>query len=471
MLVFSTKLYVNELLTDEVFIEKAVNWVKGGKNYYFGNFEWDGKEEFLVETPDKKQIFTINKYEDAVIVHLINREERVIWTSDFVLTDRNGKRILAALLYSDAVNMSVKLPEQFNRPYLLKQIVAEGYGENDKNISTNNIPYIITKENINVAIELIMGKVEYMMPVVYVSAMREQSEVSIDVYELAKDLAGVAHVIVEESCECTTMLREMTDGKNPYNGAVQIFYSLNITQRVLPKFFKTAHQFRNEVAYSVYKRLILSRIDDEFSWTKIRYNNLVKKSKESIEISEICDALLDEKEEIIKVGNLRIQELEDKLSNMNARLQIYESRLSNKGTKNNLIAFDSQEMDLYEGEMKDVIIKILEKELKSMDADPNLKESRKYHVLRSISQENKRTGKDEEIRTLLKEILNKDGSFNGAKRRQLNDLGFVIHEGKHYKIIYGDDDRYMITLAKTPGDFRTKLNAVTTASNKLFGYN
>lgn len=471
MLVFSAKMFVKELLTDEIFINKAIAWVKGGKNYRFGEFDWYGNEEFSVSTSDAKQKFTINRYSDAVVVHLVNTDEKIIWTSDFVLTKKNEKRILASFLYNDAVDMSVKLPEQFNRPYLLKQIVAEGYGELDGNICTDNLPFVITDDNLSIAKELILGKFDYMMPIVYVSATRNKDEIRVDSNELAKDLAGVAHVMVEESCECTKRLRDLTDGKNPYNGAIQIFFAPDITQRILPKNFSNSHQFRKEVSYSVYKRLILSRIDDEFSYAKLKYNNLVKKSEESIEISQICDEILCEKEEIIKVGNLRIQEMEEKNANLQAKLQICESRLNSKGTQGDLITFDIQEMELYEGEVKDIMIKILDKELKMMDSDPNLKESRKYHVLKSVMQENRRTGKDEQIKELLRGILNKDGSFNGAKRRQLNDLGFIVNEGKHYKITFGGDDRYMFTLSKTTGDYRSNLNAVTKATNKLFGYN
>lgn len=36
MLVFSTKLYVKEQLTDDIFINKAISWVQGGNNYRFG---------------------------------------------------------------------------------------------------------------------------------------------------------------------------------------------------------------------------------------------------------------------------------------------------------------------------------------------------------------------------------------------------------------------------------------------------
>lgn len=314
-----------------------------------------------------------------------------------------------------------------------------------------------------------MGKVAYMMPVVYISAVKNKEQVCIDAMELAKDLAGVAHVMIEESYECTKKLKDLTDGINPYDGAVQIFYGLNITQRILPRYFINSEQFRMEVAYSVYKRLILSRIDDEFSRTKLKYKNLERKSKESIELSQICDALLDEKEKIIDVGKLRIQELEEENANLNAKLMIYKSRLNSKEDDDALLTFNVEEKDLYPEEMRDVVVKVLKKELQEMEADANLKESRKYHVLKNLVRKNKLTGKDEEIKQILKEILNKDGSFKGAKRRQLNDLGFTITEGKHYKITYGDDKRYMFPLSKTASDYKTNINAVKTISKKLFG--
>lgn len=48
-------------------------------------------------------------------------------------------------------------------------------------------------------------------------------------------------------------------------------------------------------------------------------------------------------------------------------------------------------------------------------------------------------------------------------------MGFSIEEdGKHYKITFAGDDRYMFTLAKTGGDFRGGLNAAATISNRLF---
>lgn len=470
MLVLSTKLYVKNELTDEKFIEMATTWVSWEQNYSFGKVEWDGSEEFIIENDMKTQKFSIMRYDNAVIVHLENVDGKVIWTNDFVLTKKEDKRTLAVLLYNDAVDMSVRLPQEFKRPFLLKQIIKGNYGAEDNNLPISDYPIVINESNIEVASRLILGKEEYLMPVVYVTPSLYASTLRIDCEELAKDLAGVAHVLIEESSEQTKKLREMTDGRNPYNGAVQIFYSPTITQRILPCGFKSKHEFRKEVAYSVFRKLVLGKIGDEFSWTKIRYNNLLDKSKESIELAEICNELLKDYEEKIEVGNQTIQELENKISHLQSKLQACEYRLKEKKGQGNVVMFEVQESDLYENEISDVILKVLEKEIHSMEDDVKLRESRKYHILQSLIQQNEQTETAIEITKILKTILNLDGSFNKAKRRQLNELGFDIEEGKHYKIIYRGDERYKITLPKTPSDYRSNINTVSDAANKMFGY-
>lgn len=469
MLVFSTKLYVSDDLTDERFIQLATEWVSWEKNYSFGEIVWNGLEEFTIENDSKTQKFTIMRYETAVIVHLENEDGKVIWTNDFILTEKEGKRILAVLLYNDGVDMSVRLPQVFNRPYLLKQIIKKRYGGMDKDLPINDIPLVINDSNLDIAKKLILGESVYLMPVVYITPSLYASTLKLDGNELAKDLAGVAHVLIEESSVQTKMLKEMTEGKNPYNGAIQIFYSPTITQRILPCNFENKHEFRREVSYSVFRKLVLGRIADEFSWTKIRYNNLMSKSMESIEIANLCNEILDEYEEGSKVKDRTIQDLEEKISQLQGKVQAYEYRFQEKCEQGRVVAFDVQENDLYENEIKDIVLSVLDKELHSMEDDAKQRESRKFHVLQSILQQNKQSGNATELTKSLKSIINKDGSFNNVKRRQLNELGFEIEESKHYKIVYREDDRYMFTLAKTPSDFRNNLNSVSDAAKKIFG--
>ncbi|MFQ9516373.1 MAG: hypothetical protein ACLRZ9_11200 [Eubacterium sp.] len=460
---------MKEELEDEKFINMAIEWVSGGCHYSFGKIEWNGKEEFSIENNDKTQKFMIMKYSEAVIIHLVNKDGKIIWTNDFVLTTKEGRRVLAVQLYSDAEDISAKLPVEFNRPRLLKTLISKKYGDIDNNLMTDELPLIIDEEKLEFAKNILLGTREYLMPIVYITSTFASSHL-IDYNELAKDLAGVAHVVVEKNNKISREMKVMTNGKNPYNGAIQIIYSNGVTQRILPEIYDNKHKFRKEVSYAVFRKLILGRIEDDFSWTKIRYNNLMKKSKESMEIAEVCDDIIAEKDTIIDVNNQRIQELEEKNMILQNKLIAYEHKFKKSNKEySQMISLNIQEEDLYEDEIKDVIVKVLQKELNSMDLDPNLKESRKYHVLLSLLQQNSLSNRDTEIITLLKDILNKDGSFNKSKKRQLYELDFEVEEGKHYKITFHHDSRYMFTVSKTSSDYRANLNAVTKASNKLFG--
>ena len=59
--------------------------------------------------------------------------------------------------------------------------------------------------------------------------------------------------------------------------------------------------------------------------------------------------------------------------------------------------------------------------------------------------------------------------MSSSMRRTLQDMGFVItEEGKHYKLTYYGDGRYMTTLAKTPSDNRTGMNTALEMIKDMF---
>ena len=54
-------------------------------------------------------------------------------------------------------------------------------------------------------------------------------------------------------------------------------------------------------------------------------------------------------------------------------------------------------------------------------------------------------------------------------RQELLNMGITItDDGKHYKLTYHGDDRYVNTLAKTPSDWRGSKNAVAGINARLF---
>lgn len=58
--------------------------------------------------------------------------------------------------------------------------------------------------------------------------------------------------------------------------------------------------------------------------------------------------------------------------------------------------------------------------------------------------------------------------MSGRLRQDLEDLGFEITEGKHYKLTYYGDGRYYTVFAKTPSDGRSGKNNAQTVIRTVF---
>ncbi len=464
MIIFSTKLYVKNTLTDDLFVNMALEWVQKSQNYSFVDLSWNCQEEYFAESLDKLQTLTIIKYDSTVMVRLINNDNKVLWTNDYVLTSRGSKKVLSVQLYRDAEDVSISLPAKFNRPKLLKDIIRNGYGDIDNDLETNDKCLMITKENIDIIKRIILDEEEYMMPIVHVTPQFKNSQFVINYNELAKDLAGVAHVLVDENYSITNRLKDLTNGKNPYNAGVQIYFCKGVSQRILPYYVDSNFRFR--IAYAVFRKLALSKIDDDLSWTKLRIKRIIEgteqNKKEHNELIALYDDEIKNNENEIKVLTEQIHQLEAELTVSRAKAESLEMHFDNAKTEESClsgIVLSSQEYDFFEDEQKYVVLKTLEKEVKSMSGDQNQKETRKYHILNSILQQNIiDDDPSAEIINEIRRVFSDNASINSNTKKAIRLLGFDIEESKHYKFTYKEDNRYLFTAAKTPGDGRTIKN-------------
>ena len=97
-------------------------------------------------------------------------------------------------------------------------------------------------------------------------------------------------------------------------------------------------------------------------------------------------------------------------------------------------------------------------------------DTRRAHVVSDLVAYNefKRTTKAKADE--IKRLFNNFDGMNGKLLKDLENLGFVIEfNGKHYKLKYGGDDRYTITVASSPSDkARSGKNDAHTIINKVF---
>ncbi len=482
MLKFSTKLYVKNELTKEVFINKVIEWVSGGSYYHFEMpIIWNKESEFFISSEDFDQTLEINTYEEnnTVAVQLKNTHDGILWTNNYVLTDYKGRRVLSVQLYCEAIDISVKFPREFNRPYLLKKIIRDNYGDFDNGIAICDNCTIITSENVQIVADIINGKSHYFLPVVYVTTEFFNEKYSLSPDELAKDLAGSAHVFVESNKEVNNILKELTNFKNPYNGAIQIYYGENISSRIIPNSADTFFNVRKEVTDSLFNRMILTKVDDCLSFneihSKMQYKKLKSIDKDSDELAQTYESILKDKESEISsleaniaTANEANQQLQAEITRLRLKLQTYEYYFDKSEKKDTSILIETQENDFFENEIKDTILKILKEKFESMDSDANLKGRRSYHILASILAQNELTNNSEKIFDDIKEVLGNGKDISQKTLRTLKSLGFEIEEGNHYKLKYNNDQRYHFTMAKTTSDYRSMANLISEIKNTLF---
>lgn len=209
MIIFSTKFYVNKELTMEKFIELAFDWVNGSPHYGFNSICWNGEPLYEIET-EKQKLSIVQSIDKKILaLRLENRDdENVIWTNDFVYEEGDINNIILVRLARDAADKESYVSRRFNRPRLMKTILKLGYGAMDNDLPISDKPFLIKEDNLEKAEKIISGKTKYLLPVVYVTKKFIDNNTILDTNELAKDLAGTAHVMVEDSTELSSKLKE-----------------------------------------------------------------------------------------------------------------------------------------------------------------------------------------------------------------------------------------------------------------------
>lgn len=470
MIIFSTKFYVNKELTTEKFIELAFEWVNGSPHYGFNSICWNGEPLYEIET-EKQKLSIVQSIDKKILaLRLENRDdENVIWTNDFVYEEGDINNIILVRLARDAADKESYVSRKFNRPRLMKTILKLGYGAMDNDLPISDKPFLIKEDNLEKAEKIISGKTKYLLPVVYVTKKFIDNNTILDTNELAKDLAGTAHVMVEDSTELSSKLKEKTDGINPFNGAVHIYYTDKVGSRFIPDEFENGNSFRAKIVNSLCRRLAQVKVEDKYTWGTIRYQNLLaqyrQNQQQNSELENACEEILKIKEnEHAQI----VEEMEAELNELRSKVQNYEYAFQNKRREQHgNIVFECDETEFYDGEIKDMIMRLLQNEKSQMDTDPNQVGWRKYHVLKALLESNEIIGKGEELERELKNILSQVDRISPKDKKRLIELGFISRENKHNKLYFHGDDRYMITLGKTPGDSRAAANAASIAINTI----
>ena len=300
MIVFYTRFHVVETFDVKALLAFSFECVKGMRNApnAFKNVSWDDKESGEWKSERNLLAYEIDSATGSVAfrVAIVDQNDE-LWTTDIALSERLHE--IQLRLAREKRIVTAEYDKSFNIPYIFKKIIREGIGGMDSNLPVTDKPIYIDTTNLTMLVNIINRNTLYDLPVIYVSHPFNGLNYELDIDELAKDMAGSAHVLVEKESGTSIVLKEMTDSKNAYNGAIDIFYN-DSSFRYLKWPEVTSNQFRYKISHAVYSRMAMRNIDDMSSLSSIRLRNKTKKLTASDIETQKLSLRVDELEERYK---------------------------------------------------------------------------------------------------------------------------------------------------------------------------
>ena len=453
MITYTTKFPVNDLLTKEEFIKTVIKWNQGSQHDKIDGVEWDGEAHNLKWEQDRISLEFQEVDTDEIIASRLRKEdEHGIWTTDFVLNVE--KRYLSVSVAMVTTEFTTDFAPTFYPPYFVKLIVYSGYSGTDSTLYVSQKAHLATECN-DLISRVCCKEIKMLLPIVYITRSKDtSSELNVD--DLAFRLQGVAHVIYEPDGYDQKLCLDIDD-ENVYENKAFIFYPSSQKQvDFIDCTEKSKDYIENHIINAVYSYMIQRVRKNIDTWDGILNEQLHLKNIELIKsnatVEEENDYLYEEFGDQLKKMEDTNAKLNNEIQRLTAEVQGLRMKFSDRSQVPVIVA--GEEKDLYEGEIKEIILEILEEYKKSC-----YEGSRRQHVIDDILQCNEYKHLPEKKREILKKALKGYRSLNGSLKNELEALGIEItSDGKHYKWSYFGDSRYVITAAKTSSDARSGMN-------------
>ena len=475
MILFLTTLDIGEFVTQEDFIKLVLEWNAGSRyeeNIVKG-IEWCG--ERTVRYGDSKLWLEFVEYAEREILAVRHEKitaDGVVWDSDFVMNF--GTHRLTIQLDRTYSEEALVMGAYFSTPHFITLLIEKGFLAKDRDLPVLRTPIAVTDVDLEMCKRAFTEDNGYRLPVVFVSRTAED-KFPLSITWLASRLKGAAHVLVEESAESCAEIRKLFKMGNEPFGAVRIYYPLGTVRH---KKFRFRSATGNEdvrlekVIRHVIQYGIAQRVERFCTWNGVNgavLNNqldhqiAVRKNAETEKLR--AEAEKDEVYETFSEDLQALQERVTELMKANEALQYENQGLRAKYASSDAVPllYFGDEEEFYEGEIRDMVLGVLDEALAATE-----KATRKGNILEDVLENNVYQHLSDERKQKVKALFKGYKSLTGAMRQELMALGFEITEaGKHYKLTYGGDARYMVTMAKTPSDNRSGINNAALISKKM----
>ena len=363
-------------------------------------------------------------------------------------------------------------------PKLLTCLLDSGIATRKDEYFSSYTPVAIDSDNLENFIPVLKGEKELPTPVVFLTASKSFRKPVVDPDVLQEKLMGQAHVVYEADAKVSNKIRNLLMDKdgvchNPYGGTAEI---------ILSSFHRFRFHFQDyaepEKAIPAMMNQFHQRVAKDTRWKQYMFSTimyLAEKEKNNVlqnQNSELSDEIESLRARVKDKDDEELEAIFDdlttRLDNERAlrlkaenRLAALEERLKDTGVRHVSLSLPCDE--LYPGELRDAVLRIIERSRDSLFPSGRLSE------VAGLVLENNRisdTGNafEEEVRVLFS-----DPELSEKTQQRLGALGFTFEWcGNCHHVIYAPIPKYSWTIAATPSDKRSGLNASANAVRDLF---
>ena len=333
-------------------------------------------------------------------------------------------------------------------------------------------PHFISKNNYQLLLDIVNDVRSYNLPIVYVSKTLS-NDTPVDVYKLAYDLKGVAHVLVQEDVDSNDIIEDLNEDVIEVGGSIGLYFQSDMinNRTVLYHNGFDSNTIRQGIVKAVVNFTNQQSIDPLYTWDGVltsllrdRFESQKAKRTKAERTKEETEELLDSFSNDFDALTEENGRLRSSISDLEQELAYYRDIFNSKQDSDSSFMSSGSEKEFFQGEKKEFVLSVLSDSLQNIQDG-----TRKKHIIQDIIQQNDSENILNHKRDQIKRLLTNYSGLNGKLKQELKQLGFTVtEEGKHYKLTYFDDNRYTITMAKTPSDGRAGKNNVSEINKKLF---
>lgn len=503
MLIYVNQFDLVDVQNEDVIFRTIGGWLKQVTNKHFTVDELRTSHNYSIDRA-RVRTFSALDYQPELYSVLLSHPDRENpgrqWITEIGIKKENGNYTLSLLLEVSDVSTQVRGIPSTTRPGLIRFLMQNAKLSSD----TVGLQVKMFSNSINdfKSLSYEIERPDRSYPIVLVSN-RDDGKAYVNPTKLQEQLVGLAQVVYSsEEINSWDMEDCLTRRYSAWDGAINIIFpsfgrgfsrnrlllsdtiesmredNINLSHEILSIITHTTNGFRKRHHFSP-TDVRAKRQKDQRLKLKSKFDEMAADG-EFQSLADQAFQQLEEQDELFEkerdshrktLDSLETQVIEqyDEIDELKAKIRVLQIRCDDltqtKKTIGSTLLVSGSETDRYEGEVRDVIIDSISKQLESAKEF-----SRRFDILTDVLAHNQPEGKLAEFVAELDSIFQNYDGVTPKIQSSLKAMGLEIEEDKnHNKLKFVDDSRYKMTFSKSPSDKRrVGKNIIQQAKQELF---